>query len=106
MSILLSRQYLSKYASTMPQNQSKWSINGYKAFAFPTKITNCPQFVTSGEIGDKRSQIRKKLAPGVSKLLNRQYLSKYASSMPQHPSKWSMNGYKAFEFASKISKYP
>ena len=57
------RQYFSKYASSMPQNPSKSSMNGYKAFAFPTKITNCPQFVTSGQIGDKISQIRKKVGP-------------------------------------------
>ena len=48
----------------MPQNPSKSSMNGYKDFEFPTKISNCPQFVTTGQIGEKISKIRKKLAPG------------------------------------------
>ena len=40
------------------------------------------------------------MAQSYVKLLNRQYLLKYASSMPQNPSKWSMNGYKAFAFST------
>ena len=96
---------MSKYAST-PQNPQKWSKNGYKAFAFPTKITNCPKFVTSGQIGDKISQIRKKLAPGESKLRNRHYLSQYSSAMPHNRPKWSMNGYKPFGYATNISNCP
>ena len=52
----------------MPQSLSKSSMNGFKAFAFATKISNCPQFATSGKIGDKISQIRKKLASGGVKI--------------------------------------
>ena len=47
----------------MAQNPQKLSMNGYKAFAFASKISNCPKFVTSGQLGDKIYQISKKLAP-------------------------------------------
>ena len=52
----------------MHQNPWKSSMNGYKAFAFAIQISNCPNFVTSGQIGEKISQIHKKLAPGVAKI--------------------------------------
>ena len=81
-------------------------MNGYKAFAFPTKITNCPRFVTSSQIGDKIYKISSTLAQGVRKLLNRQYFSKCAPTIPQNPSKSSMTGYKAFAFPTKITNYP
>ena len=89
---LLNCQYLSKYAASMSKNSPKWSMDGYKAFAFARKISNCPKFVTSGQLGEKIYQISLKLAPGLLKLQNRQYLSEYVSSMPQNPPKWSMNG--------------
>ena len=34
-------EYMSKYASSIPQNQPRCSINGYKPFVFVTKIPNC-----------------------------------------------------------------
>ena len=90
----------------MTQNPSKSSMNGYKAFAFATKISNCPQFVTGGQIGEKYPEFVKNRLQGVKILRNCQYLSKYASSMPQNPPKLSMNGYKPNEYATKISNYP
>ena len=117
---LLNCQYLSKYAASMSKNSPKWSIDGYKAFEFARKISNCPQFVTSGQLGEKIYQVRIKWPQGVSKLRyykylseyvssmpqksgNRQYLSQYASSMPHNLPKWNMNGYKPFGYATKIS---
>ena len=46
----------------MPQNPSKSSMNGYKAFAFPFKITNCHKFVTTSQIGEKYPKFVKKWA--------------------------------------------
>ena len=43
-------------------------MNGYKAFGFASKISDYPQFVTSGQLGEKIYQISVQLAPGGVKI--------------------------------------